>query len=221
MEAFLVSTGVVALAELGDKSQLLVLGLAARFRKPVPIILGIFLATVLNHALAGVVGTSLGARIGPQSLRWLLGLSFVGVAVWMLLSNGRDPAIPRMPRLGVFGTTLATFFMMEMGDKTQVVAMALAASYGSLFRGCGLDPGDPTGGRAGGHSWRRGGAKNAHGTVTRNCPGDVSVVWRLHSAPRRADAMKPWDLGRMDPDGGAWLNLIRAIQPTEMDGAIP
>ena len=88
---------------------------------------------MLNHALAGVVGTSLGARIGPQSLRWLLGLSFVGVAVWMLLSNGRDPAIPRMPRLGVFGTTLATFFMMEMGDKTQVVAMALAASYGSLY----------------------------------------------------------------------------------------
>jgi Ca2+/H+ antiporter, TMEM165/GDT1 family len=133
MEAFLVSTGVVALAELGDKSQLLVLGLAARFRKPVPIILGIFLATVLNHALAGVVGTSLGARIGPQSLRWLLGLSFLGVAVWMLFSNGRDTAIPRMPRLGVFGTTLATFFMMEMGDKTQVVAMALAASYGSLY----------------------------------------------------------------------------------------
>jgi Ca2+/H+ antiporter, TMEM165/GDT1 family len=133
MEAFLVSTGVVALAELGDKSQLLVIGLAARFRKPVPIILGIFLATVLNHALAGVVGTSLGARIGPQSLRWLLGLSFVGVAVWMLLSNARDPALPRMPRLGVFGTTLATFFMMEMGDKTQVVAMALAASYGSLY----------------------------------------------------------------------------------------
>jgi Ca2+/H+ antiporter, TMEM165/GDT1 family len=133
MEAFLVSTGVVALAELGDKSQLLVIGLAARFRKPVPIILGIFLATVLNHALAGVVGTSLGARIGPQSLRWLLGLSFVGVAVWMLLSNARDPPLPRMPRLGVFGTTLATFFMMEMGDKTQVVAMALAASYGSLY----------------------------------------------------------------------------------------
>ena len=133
MEAFLVSTGVVALAELGDKSQLLVLGLAARFRKPVPIILGIFLATGLNHALAAVVGSSLGARIGPQSLRWLLGLSFVGVAVWMLLSNGRDPALPRMPRFGVFGTTLATFFMMEMGDKTQIVAMALAASYGSLY----------------------------------------------------------------------------------------
>jgi Ca2+/H+ antiporter, TMEM165/GDT1 family len=132
-EAFLVSTGVVALAELGDKSQLLVLGLAARFRKPVPIILGILLATVLNHALAGVVGTSLGARIGPQSLRWLLGLSFVGVAVWMLLSNGRDAALPRMPRFGVFGTTLAAFFMMEMGDKTQVVAMALAATYGSLY----------------------------------------------------------------------------------------
>lgn len=132
MEAFLVSTGVVALAEMGDKSQLLVFGLAARFRKPVPIILGVFLATVLNHALAGVVGTSIGARIGPQSLRWLLGLSLVGVAVWMLLSNGRDRPIPRIPRLGVFGTTLATFFVMEMGDKTQVVAMALAASYGSL-----------------------------------------------------------------------------------------
>jgi putative Ca2+/H+ antiporter (TMEM165/GDT1 family) len=133
MEAFLVSTGVVALAELGDKSQLLVLGLAARFRKPVPIILGIFLATVLNHALAGVVGTSLGARIGPESLRWLLGLSFLGVAVWMLFSNGRDRTLPRLPRFGVFGTTLATFFMMEMGDKTQVVAMALSASYGSLY----------------------------------------------------------------------------------------
>jgi putative Ca2+/H+ antiporter (TMEM165/GDT1 family) len=133
MEAFLVSTGVVALAELGDKSQLLVLGLAARFRKPIPIILGILVATLLNHALAGVVGASLGARIGPQSLRWLLGLSFVGVAAWMLLSNGREPAIPRVPRLGVFGTTLATFFMMEMGDKTQVVAMALAASYRSLY----------------------------------------------------------------------------------------
>lgn len=133
MEAFLVSTGVVALAELGDKSQLLVLGLAARFRKPVPIILGIFFATVLNHALAGVVGASLGARIGPQSLRWLLGLSLVGVAAWMLLSRGRDPTIPRIARLGVFGTTLAAFFMMEMGDKTQVVAMALAASYRSLY----------------------------------------------------------------------------------------
>ena len=133
MEAFLVSTGVVVLAELGDKSQLLVLGLAARFRKPVPIILGIFLATVLNHALAGVVGTALGARIGPESLRWLLGLSFLGVAVWMLLSNGRDKALPQLPRFGVFGTTLATFFMMEMGDKTQVVAMALSASYGSLY----------------------------------------------------------------------------------------
>jgi Ca2+/H+ antiporter, TMEM165/GDT1 family len=83
MEAFLVSTGVVALAELGDKSQLLVLGLAARFRKPVPIILGIVVATLLNHALAGVVGASLGARIRPQSLRWLLGLSFVGVAAWL------------------------------------------------------------------------------------------------------------------------------------------
>jgi Ca2+/H+ antiporter, TMEM165/GDT1 family len=133
MEAFLVSTGVVALAELGDKSQLLVLGLAARFRKPVPIILGIFLATVLNHALAGVVGSSLGSRIEPQSLRWLLGLSFLGVAAWMLLSRGRDPTIPRVARLGVFGTTLATFFMMEMGDKTQVVAMALAAGYRSLY----------------------------------------------------------------------------------------
>ena len=133
MEAFLVSTGVVALAELGDKSQLLVLGLAARFRKPVPIILGIVVATLLNHALAGVVGASLGARIEPQSLRWLLGLSFVGVAAWMLVSNGRYPTIPRVPRLGVFGTTLATFFVMEMGDKTQVVAMALAASYRSLY----------------------------------------------------------------------------------------
>ncbi len=132
MEAFLVSVGVVALAELGDKSQLLVLGLAARFRKPVPIILGMSVATVLNHALAGTVGAWLGARMGAQSLRWVLGVSFVAIAIWTLLANGPQKAIPQKGRFGVFGTTLATFFVMEMGDKTQLAAMALAASYGSL-----------------------------------------------------------------------------------------
>ncbi len=133
MEAFLVSVGVVALAELGDKSQLLVLGLAARFRRPVPIILGMLVATVLNHTLAGTVGAWLGARFGPQPARWLLGLSFVAIAVWTLLPNDRQRAMPRKARFGVFGTTLATFFVMEMGDKTQIAAMAIAASYGSLY----------------------------------------------------------------------------------------
>jgi Ca2+/H+ antiporter, TMEM165/GDT1 family len=133
MEAFLVSAGVVALAEIGDKSQFLILALSARFRRPLPIILGMLVATMMNHALAGAAGAWLTATIDPRSMRWILGLSFVGIGVWILLSRKRATAMSPMPRFGVFVTTLATFFMMEMGDKTQVATIALAASYGSLY----------------------------------------------------------------------------------------
>jgi putative Ca2+/H+ antiporter (TMEM165/GDT1 family) len=134
MEAFLVSTGVVALAEIGDKTQLLALVLAAKFRKPVPIILGILAATVVNHGMAGAAGAWIAALIGPVAMRWLLGVSFIAMAAWTLVpdkldgDDGRDKA----PRFGVFGTTLIAFFLLEMGDKTQIATVALAAKYASL-----------------------------------------------------------------------------------------
>jgi Ca2+/H+ antiporter, TMEM165/GDT1 family len=136
MHAFLISTGVVALAEIGDKSQWLVLALTARFARPLPIILGILVATVANHLLAGAAGAWLTSLIGPSSMSWVLGVSFVGIGVWTLLPQRpkrQEETISPMPRWGVFGTTLVTFFVMEMGDKTQIATMALAASYGSLY----------------------------------------------------------------------------------------
>jgi Ca2+/H+ antiporter, TMEM165/GDT1 family len=133
MEAFLVSTGVVALAEIGDKTQLLVLALAARFRKPVPIILGLVVATLLNHTAAGAAGAWLYSALGPFSLRWILGLSFIGIALWMLIPDGSDTKPYATPRFGVFGTTLCAYFLLEMGDKTQFATIALAARYGSLM----------------------------------------------------------------------------------------
>jgi putative Ca2+/H+ antiporter (TMEM165/GDT1 family) len=135
MEAFLVSTGVAALAEIGDKSQLLVLALAAKFRKPIPIILGMLAATLLNHALAVQMGAWLATLIGPLSMRWILGLSFVGIAVWILMPDKPDKpeeAPTPTPRFGVFGTALVAFFLLEMGDKTQFATIALAAQYDSL-----------------------------------------------------------------------------------------
>jgi putative Ca2+/H+ antiporter (TMEM165/GDT1 family) len=132
MHAFLVSTGVVALAEIGDKSQWLVLALTARFARPLPIILGILVATVANHLLAGAAGAWLAPLIGARSMRWILGVSFLGIGVWTLMPERREKSMPRIPRWGVFGTTLASFFVMEMGDKTQIATIALAASYGSL-----------------------------------------------------------------------------------------
>ena len=134
MQALLVSTGVVALAEIGDKTQLLALVLAARWRKPIPIILGILVATILNHALAGVVGAWLAAAIGPQAMRWILGLSFLAMAAWILVPDkADDEAAAREPRYGVFLATLVTFFLVEMGDKTQIATVALAAKYASLW----------------------------------------------------------------------------------------
>lgn len=134
LQALLVSTGVVALAEIGDKTQLLALVLAARWRKPVPIILGILVATVLNHALAGAVGAWLAAAVGPQVMRWILGLSFLAMAAWILVPDqADDEAAAREPRHGVFWATLVTFFLVEMGDKTQIATVALAAKYASLW----------------------------------------------------------------------------------------
>jgi putative Ca2+/H+ antiporter (TMEM165/GDT1 family) len=134
MEAFLISTGVVALAEIGDKTQLLALVLAARFRRPVPIVLGILVATLVNHALAGAIGAWVSAAVGPHAMRWILGVSFIAMAVWTLMPDRLDDEAPdqRAPRLGVFGTTLVAFFLLEMGDKTQIATVALAAKYTSL-----------------------------------------------------------------------------------------
>ncbi|MBI5278969.1 MAG: TMEM165/GDT1 family protein [Burkholderiales bacterium] len=132
MEAFLVSTGLVTLAEMGDKTQLLSLVLAARFRRPWPIVWGILVATTLNHALAGALGTVVTDWLGPQLLRWILAGSFVAMAVWMLIPDRIDEGeVARAgPRFGVFGTTLVAFFIAEMGDKTQVATVMLAAQYG-------------------------------------------------------------------------------------------
>ena len=131
MEAFLISTGIVALAEMGDKTQLLSLVLAARFRKPWPIVLGILVATVVNHALAGALGAWVTQMVGPQMLRWGLGVSFLAMAVWMLIPDklDDDDTPSGAPRLGVFGTTLVAFFLAEMGDKTQIATVMLAARY--------------------------------------------------------------------------------------------
>ena len=130
MESLLVSTGVVALAEIGDKTQLLAFILAARFKKPVPIILGILLATIVNHGLAGALGAWITAAVSPEVLRWVLGLSFVGMALWTLVPDKIEEEETRIAgKFGVFGATLVTFFLAEMGDKTQIATVAMAAHY--------------------------------------------------------------------------------------------
>lgn len=130
MESLLVSTGVVALAEIGDKTQLLAFLLAARFRKPLPIVLGILVATVVNHGLAGALGAWITATLAPEHLRWALGLSFIGMAIWTLIPDEIEEDETKVAqRLGVFGATLVTFFLAEMGDKTQIATVAMAAHY--------------------------------------------------------------------------------------------
>ncbi len=130
MEAFFISTGVVALAEIGDKTQLLAFLLAARFKRPLPIILGILVATILNHALAGAVGAWLTRLVQPDMLRWILGVSFIAMAVWTLIPDKiEDDEAQVASKLGVFGATLVTFFLAEMGDKTQIATVAMAARY--------------------------------------------------------------------------------------------
>jgi putative Ca2+/H+ antiporter (TMEM165/GDT1 family) len=132
MEAFLISTGIVALAEMGDKTQLLALVLAARFRKPWPIVWGILVATIANHALAGGLGAWVTHLMGPTMLRWVLGVSFLAMAAWMLVPDTLDDDEAEVaPRFGVFGTTVIAFFLAEMGDKTQIATVMLAAEYQS------------------------------------------------------------------------------------------
>ena len=133
-EAFAVSTGVVALGEIGDKTQLLALLLAARYRKPVPIIAGILVATLLNHAAAGAVGTWITRLVDPVWMRWILGLSFLAVAAWMLVPDQADDVEgAEQPRFGVFGVTVIAFFLAERGDKTQIATVMLAARYDALI----------------------------------------------------------------------------------------
>ena len=131
-DSLLVSTGIVALAEVGDKTQLLSLILAARFQKPWPIILGILVATLANHFLAALLGTWITTALTPDTLAWILGLSFIAMAVWMLIPDTFDDADTHSGRYGVFGATLIAFFLAEMGDKTQLATIALAAQYQAL-----------------------------------------------------------------------------------------
>jgi putative Ca2+/H+ antiporter (TMEM165/GDT1 family) len=132
MEALFISTGVVALAEIGDKTQLLAFILAARFKRPLPIVAGILVATLVNHGLAGALGAWITSVVSPEILRWVLGLSFIGMAVWTLIPDKiEDEETRAAQRLGVFGATLITFFLAEMGDKTQLATVALAAHYGA------------------------------------------------------------------------------------------
>jgi putative Ca2+/H+ antiporter (TMEM165/GDT1 family) len=133
VEAFLISTGIVALAEIGDKTQLLALVLAAKYRKPVPIVLGILVATLVNHAVAGYVGAWVSSAVGAELMRWILGISFLAMAAWMLIPDKLDDEEDKPARYGVFLTTLIAFFIVEMGDKTQIATVALAAKYGSLL----------------------------------------------------------------------------------------
>ena len=132
LESLLISTGVVALAEIGDKTQLLAFILAARFKKPLPIILGILVATLFNHGLAGAVGAWITATVDPDILRWVLGISFIAMAIWTLIPDQIEEEETAVAvKFGVFGATLITFFLAEMGDKTQIATVALAAHYAS------------------------------------------------------------------------------------------
>ncbi len=135
LEAFAVSTGVVALGEIGDKTQLLALMLAARYRRPWPIVLGILVATLANHALAGALGGWLATLVNPQWLRWILGGSFLLVALWMLVPDKLDDEglQPTRAAASVFGVTVLAFFLAEMGDKTQIATVMLAAKYQALL----------------------------------------------------------------------------------------
>ncbi|MDO5532903.1 TMEM165/GDT1 family protein [Sutterella sp.] len=132
LQTVLISTGVVAAAEIGDKTMLLAVILAARFRKPLPIILGIFVATFLNHAIAGALGATLASFISEDILRWVLIVSFIAMGIWILIPDKMDDddeSHDRLKRFGVFGTTVVLFFLAEVGDKTQIATVALAARY--------------------------------------------------------------------------------------------
>ncbi|MES2322791.1 MAG: TMEM165/GDT1 family protein [Pseudomonadota bacterium] len=133
MDAFLVSMGIVALAEIGDKTQLLAFLLAARFRRPAPIVLGILVATVANHAIAAAVGAWISTLLGPEAMRWILGVSFLAMAAWTMVPDKLDDGDTSLAGYGVFLTTVVAFFIAEMGDKTQVATVALAARYEAML----------------------------------------------------------------------------------------
>jgi putative Ca2+/H+ antiporter (TMEM165/GDT1 family) len=133
IEPFLVSTGVVALAEIGDKTQLLSMCIAARFRRPLPIVLGILIATILNHFAAGLAGTLVGDLLAGPWMRWILGASFLSVAVWALVPDKLEgDGVPK-GRWGAFSATAVAFFLAEIGDKTQIATVALAAKYHTVL----------------------------------------------------------------------------------------
>jgi putative Ca2+/H+ antiporter (TMEM165/GDT1 family) len=134
MEALWISTLAVAVAEIGDKTQLLALVLAARYRKPWPIIAGILVATLANHALAGWLGALITGWVSPQVLRWAVVLSFLAVAAWALVPDKLDEGEVKATRFGAFVATLVAFFIVEIGDKTQVATVVLAAQYSPLWQ---------------------------------------------------------------------------------------
>ncbi|WP_138517691.1 TMEM165/GDT1 family protein [Limnobacter alexandrii] len=133
MEAFLTATGLVTLAEMGDKTQLLAIILATRFKKPWPIVWGILIATLLNHALAGAVGTWVTTLISADTLKWILVASFVVMGIWTLFPDKADDAAPETGKWGVLLTTIVVFFLAEMGDKTQLATVAIAAQYSDFL----------------------------------------------------------------------------------------
>jgi len=132
MEAFFVSVALVAIAEIGDKTQLLALMLAARYRKPAAIIIGIFCATLANHALAAWVGAEVANLIGADAMRWILGATFIAMAGWCLIPDKASEGPQAARRAGAFFATLVAFFLLEIGDKTQIATVALAARFHSL-----------------------------------------------------------------------------------------
>jgi putative Ca2+/H+ antiporter (TMEM165/GDT1 family) len=132
MEAFLVSAGLVAIAEIGDKTQLLAMLLATRYRRPVPIILGIFVATLANHAIAASVGAAVAAWLGPDAMRWIVGMLFIAMAGWALIPDKADEGPKATGRVGAFLATTIAFFLVEIGDKTQIATVALAARFHAI-----------------------------------------------------------------------------------------
>jgi putative Ca2+/H+ antiporter (TMEM165/GDT1 family) len=132
MEAFFVSAALVAVAEIGDKTQLLALMLAARYRKPWPIVLGILCATLANHAIAALIGAEVAAWVGVETMRWILAVSFLVMAGWCLIPDKAEDGPQVARQAGAFIATLVAFFIVEIGDKTQIATVALAARFQSL-----------------------------------------------------------------------------------------
>ena len=133
MEAFLVSVGVVALAEIGDKTQLLVLVLSARDRRSLPIVLGILVGTLANHTLAALFGAWLVETLGEGTMRWIVAAAFLAMAAWTLVPDKLGEQTASASRFGVFGTTVSAIFLLEMADKTQIATVTLAARYASVL----------------------------------------------------------------------------------------